>query len=234
MTEIDGGISLTKNRKGPIDKIWAFLEDCLIGFREKPFQERAEVEEDISDLLSDEFAERGKNENMFFITPQRREKIGSKFKPDFTVKLCSDISFVLDGIQYYGRDSIVKIEAKRLDSNLGPKRDKEYVIGNGLENGKTLGGIERYKNESHGADVLYCGMIGYLQSNNFRYWETKVNSIIQDQCVQSSDPELNWTEEDKLVPVHQNEFVHTFSSFHYRKTKLPIRFRHLWVDLRKA
>jgi len=232
MAEIDGGFEIEAKAKHPLKKIWNFICTSLVGFRSRYYLEGCQVEEDISDLLGDEFAERGKEENMFFIISQRREKIGSKFKPDFTVKLCSDISLTIDGFEYIGRQSIVKIEAKRLDSSLGVHREKEYVLGNGSKKGMTLGGIERYKIESHGADVLHGVMIGYLQSDDFQFWEEKINNIIVSQKDKPSNPDLAWDETDKLIKLKQEEFIHTFSSSHSSKKKAPIEFRHFWVDLR--
>lgn len=126
--------------------------------------------------------------------------------------------------------ALIKFEAKRLSSNLPASREREYVRGEYNNNIrlKNSGGIERFKNGTHGRDIKYGGFIGYLQTGTKDDWFRKINELIWEQINVSSDKDLNWDSNDliKAPTVDSNDYYTSLSS---RKDNEPIQFRHYWV-----
>ena len=132
--------------------------------------------------------------------------------------------------------ALIVFEAKRLSSSLPKKREREYVIGEYDTYGRQLtnsGGIERFKNERHGADVDVAGIIGYIQTGSFDEWFEKINGWIQDEIESSHDKSLTWKIYDKLKKQQVAGRYAIFKSASSRRTKNKINFRHLWVDLKE-
>lgn len=126
----------------------------------------------------------------------------------------------------YSKDKKVTfvIEAKRLDINIEKKREKEYVIGN-------TGGIERFKRDKHGRGFLHAGMIGYMQSNDFKTWEDKINSWIGDEIKKASSKDLTWSTSDKLIKIESNLEFSKYKSCHLCLSSKKILLTHLWINL---
>ncbi len=120
------------------------------------------------------------------------------------------------------------IEAKRLPTLPIKTRQKEYVIGDG-------GGIERFKKQVHGQELRnnISSIIGYIQNHNSEYWQTQINSLIDEQIEQSSNPKISWSSKDILIKdmVFQKEFVTKFNSIHQRINLSDIHLIHYWIDL---
>jgi hypothetical protein len=117
-------------------------------------------------------------------------------------------------------EDFFKIEAKRLNSFL---HSKEYVVGNG-------GGIERFKRCHHASNHKIAGMIGYVQTDDFDKWETKINGWIDEEIASPPPNELIWRDEDKLVPKMKNEKSVGYESLHSRIHKEEeIQLLHLWI-----
>ena len=112
------------------------------------------------------------------------------------------------------------------------KRKKEYVVGR-YDDAKYIesGGIERFKKEIHGSGLVYVGMIGYMQTDDFDSWLEKVNNYISDEVSSPSSTELIWEEMDKLIVNNENKLFNTYLSQHKCKTK-DISMYHIWIDLR--
>ncbi len=130
--------------------------------------------------------------------------------------------------------ALIAFEAKRLSRSLPKKREREYVIGEYNTKGsqiKNSGGIERFKNERHGADLKVAGFIGYLQTGSFDEWVKKINGWIQDEITFSHDKSIIWNSYDKLKIHKVAGRVATYKSTSSRKTRANISFRHLWVKL---
>jgi len=118
-------------------------------------------------------------------------------------------------------------EAKRLDSkkvNKG-KRKKEYVVN---DNG---GGIERFKNNTHGVGLSFAGMIGYIQTDDYDIWQERINQYIDEEIDSSSIKEVEWNEDDKLLNDKKLKDYATYNSKHIRKDKTEINLFHLWINL---
>lgn len=122
---------------------------------------------------------------------------------------------------------ILVIEAKRLPTP-GSNREKEYVGGN-------LGGIERFKKEVHSQEIPTnkALIIGYLQKENSSHWHSKINEWIDEEIKESSNPEISWLIEDKLVQntSFSNYKIAKYNSIHSRITLGKINLTHYWIDL---
>ncbi|MDR1008311.1 MAG: hypothetical protein LBL65_07140 [Campylobacteraceae bacterium] len=117
------------------------------------------------------------------------------------------------------------IEAKRLNSTLPTKREKEYIIGK-------IGGIERFKRCKHAQSHNIAGMIGYMQSDSFEKWEIKINSYIDEEIKNPTYSDLTWSKEDKLNLKNQSELFARYESLHSRICKQDkIKLLHLWINL---
>ncbi|MGV8134122.1 MAG: hypothetical protein AB2L20_02820 [Mangrovibacterium sp.] len=129
--------------------------------------------------------------------------------------------------------SLIKFEAKRLNSQLPKKREKEYVCGE-YENSRCLknsGGIERFKNGRHGKDVINAGIIGYVQTDSPAYWLQKVNNWIQEQIQSPGDDKLVWQKNDLLIFIGRTNILSMYSSVSHRIYGDDIDLRHFWIDI---
>jgi len=120
--------------------------------------------------------------------------------------------------------NIFVFEAKRLDSKLGKSREKEYIIGE-------TGGIERFKRDKHGKGLPHAGMIGYVQTDDFDTWKSKINNWIDKEIITSTSPELSWIIDDKLIERNQTLQIVKYISTHNCISKKQINLTHLWVKL---
>ncbi|TAE42479.1 MAG: hypothetical protein EAY66_00630 [Sphingobacteriales bacterium] len=124
------------------------------------------------------------------------------------------------------------VEAKRLPTPPSTKREQtEYVF---YKNPIKQGGIERFKTEKHaGKEQLHFSiMLGYIREQTPQHWYTQVNKWIESQISISSNPEINWTNKDKLE--HDTDFkknkISKFTSEHSRKTLKDLKLIHYWID----
>lgn len=122
-----------------------------------------------------------------------------------------------------GNKSFFSIEAKRLPTP-GSKREKEYVIGS-----KNNGGIERFKTGKHGSQLKDSGMIGFIQENDFKYWNNKINEWIVELTRMDSESDIKWHESEILRPKHFKKTIAQLISKHDRNNKSNIVLCHLWV-----
>ena len=129
--------------------------------------------------------------------------------------------------------SLIKFEAKRLNSKLPKHREKEYVCGeySGGKCTKNSGGIERFKNGRHGKDVINAGIVGYLQTDSPKHWLQKVNDWIKEQVANPSNTELIWNNNDELSLDSQTGTFSDYSSLSSRIFRDEIRLKHFWVDI---
>lgn len=128
---------------------------------------------------------------------------------------------------------LIKFEAKRLNSTLSKNREREYVIGE-YENGKRIknsGGIERFKNGRHGKDIVYAGIIGYVQTDSFTFWLEKINGWIGDEIKTPNDSSLTWQEDDILIDDMKEEHVSCYTSKTKRLSGDILLLRHYWINL---
>lgn len=118
------------------------------------------------------------------------------------------------------------IEGKRLDTSISnyTQRKKEYVVNN---NG---GGIERFKKDIHGKELLCAGMLGYVQIDDFNTWERRINSYIAEE-IRSSTIGVSWNTDDLLRLEKSDAVCATYGSKHLRLSGSEIDLYHLWVNL---
>ena len=129
---------------------------------------------------------------------------------------------------------ISAMEAKRLDSSLPQKREREYVIGH-TENGNHVpcGGMERYKKEIHGADLQYKAiLIGYMQTDNYQIWKTRINSWITN-LIHDKNQFPSWIKAEQIGKLKQNNIFASSESNLHRKND-SIILVHLWINLVKS
>ncbi|PZX10613.1 hypothetical protein LX69_03337 [Breznakibacter xylanolyticus] len=117
-------------------------------------------------------------------------------------------------------NSIYSVESKRLPAP-DKFREKEYVIGNNKN-----GGIERYKNQIHGKGLNECGLIGFVEKHNFKYWLDLINSWIEDLALSNR----NWNEEERLLEIESHVdfcFLHSKA----KREEKDIELHHFWIEL---
>lgn len=116
--------------------------------------------------------------------------------------------------------SIFSVESKRLPSPT-KSREQEYVIGD-----KNNGGIERYKTEKHGKELYDCGLLGFIEKENSKYWKAKINGWINNLA----KTDKNWNNDEILSEVESNTDFCFLKSIAHRKSD-DINLTHLWVRL---
>lgn len=112
-------------------------------------------------------------------------------------------------------------EAKRLSTSLGKSREKEYVIGD-----KNNGGIERFKTEKHGKGQTKCGILGFVEKEDFNHWKTTINSWINDLTTTNTD----WKNDEVLSEIETNIDYYILESIAHRKND-DVSLTHLWVSI---
>ena len=114
------------------------------------------------------------------------------------------------------------VEAKRLPA---PKksREKEYITGNN-ENG----GIERFKIEKHGKELPACGMLGYVEKEDFLFWKKCINSWIAELALTTN----MWREDEILAETERDNDFMVLESIAHRKSQTGVRLYHLWINTR--
>lgn len=117
-------------------------------------------------------------------------------------------------------ESFFDVESKILTDRFPKDRKKEYVIGN-----KNNGGIERYKIEKHGKGLDECGMLGFVEKENFEYWLTLINRWIENLAESDS----TWTKDEVIKEEEvQTEFVYLKSVVHTISSR-DVRLHHFWL-----
>ena len=112
-------------------------------------------------------------------------------------------------------------EAKILSDSLGAKREKEYVKGE-----KNNGGIERFKTEKHGKGMNKCGLLGFVEKENFTHWTATINNWIKD----FAKIDNVWNKDEILSEIESNTDFCVLKSIAYRNSD-AINLTHLWVTV---
>ncbi|MDR2130634.1 MAG: hypothetical protein LBP56_05635 [Odoribacteraceae bacterium] len=118
------------------------------------------------------------------------------------------------------RKSLFSVEAKRLPTPGGQDRAKEYVLGEG-------GGIERFKREDHGKGLPNCGMLAFIEKQDFAHWYSTVNSWITDTSIS----EL-WSTEECLTGLTVHETWAKSISI-VKRISNNLNLIHFWIDIQK-
>ncbi len=219
---------LLKNQS--IKKVFNFIEECLPEFQAKYSLLKPEdgLTQELVYILDNEARE--KLPICGFSTEHMEDTTkGNARRDDIGVRAIQGIT--LHATFYPNNKPFIAIEAKRLDSKIDKKRKKEYVVGREDEE-KYIesGGIERFKKEIHGNGLVYVGMLGYMQTEDFDSWLEKINQYIVEEIASPSSSELIWNENDKLLRGIKNKLFSTYTSEHQCKSK-EISMYHIWVDL---
>lgn len=111
------------------------------------------------------------------------------------------------------------MEAKRLAGFTGD-REKEYVIGSNRN-----GGIERFKIGAHGNELPECGMLGFIEIENARYWHTTINKWIEDLA-----DEITWYKSEVLSAITTDNICAKSYSNVVRENS-GLRLLHFWITL---
>lgn len=211
-----------------INVIYGYLSSILSVFKAK----NDENENAITNRLCKSLNSRKPSEYPFHFHHQNVEDDKENTSTDFAV--FGTYAYALENdIDDTDSPSLIKFEAKRLNSSLPIKREKEYVCGEytGRTRVKNSGGIERFKNERHGKDVINAGIIGYVQTESPTHWLTKVNEWIQEQIASPSDSKLTWVNDDELKPNSNVGHLSDYTSLSHRISGDKIKLRHFWIDI---
>lgn len=161
-----------------------------------------------------------------FRTEVRDETLGNR-AIDLAPKPLDGL-LIIAGIAYTVFDMLLPIECKRLPTpKNGAARDqREYVT----VQGKTTGGIQRFKLGLHGAAHTCAAMIAYVQENTCAHWLGEVNSWIS---ALANDEEPLWSVTDQLQNISASEpnGVTRMNSNHTRSGGSEIMIEHLWVQM---
>jgi len=163
----------------------------------------------------------------FFFEKEFMENVekGNSPKVDFGV-----LVFPINSEFYNAYESFFSMEAKRLGQTK-KTREKEYLIGR-EEDGKYkhCGGVERFKMAIHGKNLQFGAMIGYVQANDFHYWQRTIDGWIDELVVGKLSSCSLWSEKDKLQLLNQTASTAKYRSENSRQNGSIILF-HLWVNL---
>lgn len=208
-----------------IIKIYDYLLPVLLGLKAK----KEENENAITNRLCKDLNAKKPSEFPFYFHHQNLEDDKENTSTDFAV-----FGTYAYALERGAEDdlSLIKFEAKRLNSMLPKRRKKEYAHGE-YKGGRCLknsGGIERFKNGRHGKDVSNAGIIGYIQTDSVSYWFKEVNNWVKGQIRKASDSKLVWQKSDLLVKEQQNGTLSVYSSVSPRIYGDNISLRHFWID----
>jgi len=147
-------------------------------------------------------------------------------KIDLVASPCG-ATICIQGRRHTEFDTLMPIECKRLPTPKGKDRDeREYAV----SRYSSTGGIQRFKEGSHGAAHRLAGMIGYVQEETTGFWEARVAGWIKDLA----GTQLGWTMGDLLQLERKDATlrVAVFRSSHERQHSLPeIELRHFWMEM---
>jgi len=212
-----------------IKKIFNFIEECLPEFKNKYSLLKPEdgLTQELVYILDNESRE--KLPLCGFSTEHMEDTTkGNSRRDDIGIRAIKGIT--LHATFYPNNKPFIAIEAKRLDSKIVKKRKKEYVVGRYDEKYIESGGIERFKKEIHGNELVYVGMIGYMQTDDFDSWLAKINKYIKEEISSPTSIELIWEEKDKLILDKKNQLFSTYISEHKCKSK-EVSMYHIWINL---
>ena len=213
-----------------ITSIYNYLSSVLSAFKGK----KDENENAITNRLCKSLNAKKPSEYSFYFHHQNVEDEKENTSTDFAAFGTYAYAEEND-IENEDSPSLIKFEAKRLNSSLPVKREKEYVCGEYLQ-GKCVrnsGGIERFKNGRHGKDVVNAALVGYIQTDSPKHWLKKVNEWIQEQIKNPSDTKLTWNNNDKLLINTSTDNLSSYSSSSHRIFGDIIYLSHFWIDVSK-
>lgn len=213
-----------------ITTIYNYLSSILLAFKGK----NDENENAITNRLCKSLNSRKPSEYPFYFHHQNIENEKENTSTDFAA--FGTYAYAQENdIEDDDSPSLIKFEAKRLNSTLPKQREKEYVCGEYSDGKctKNSGGVERFKNGRHGKDVINAAIVGYIQTDSPKHWLQKVNEWITEQVTSPSDSKLTWNNKDSLNLDNQTGTFSHYSSLSYRIFGDEIRLKHFWIDISK-
>ncbi|MDX1906272.1 MAG: hypothetical protein SF053_04500 [Bacteroidia bacterium] len=164
------------------------------------------------------------------------ETKGRSARSDFAVITNQCVKF--DAVLYQGKSRILTFEAKRLAS-LKTAREREYLEGKYFTSGKkkgkfdNSGGVERFKNETHGLGLDQAGIIGYIQEEDFTHWEGQIKTWTDNLITRSPVRGEVWSSTDYLdyQSQHLPDWKYYKSDCTIAKGTKSMVLHHIWVDL---
>lgn len=213
-----------------LHRIIDFIKDQLPYWRDCPDRPRAAAEAILTSQLCaflNSAAHHTSGWDMLQFRVEETDEVERGRKIDLVAAPC-DATIWVEGRRFTHFNTLVPIECKRLPTPVRRDRDpREYVI----SSHSSTGGIQRFKNNQHGAQHSLGAMIGYIQAETGHFWSDRIDSWISD-LVGSGEP--GWSDDDRLRLEHEDVGSRTFSlrSRHIRAgTATEIHLRHIWVEV---
>jgi hypothetical protein len=214
-------VNIPNHKKGSIiNKLIIFLEDTLLIFQQENIGKIDVAEEILNERL-------GKILNYFskqlpFIfqqeTIQKQDK-GQNRKVDIGV-----FCHYADNLPFY------TIEAKRLTTTFQKDREKEYVLGSNPK--KLTGGIERFKHNVHGVNLVQSALVAYVQRKDNKHWFVKINEWI-NEIIGKNTKQIIWNTKDLLINIcgFKDLKIAKFLSTNNKIDESNISINHYFVNL---
>lgn len=117
------------------------------------------------------------------------------------------------------------MEAKRLPTP-SREREKEYVFGK-TNAGNPNGGIERFKIGKHGKELNECGILGYVEKEDFKHWLTKINSWIKELSLLENSI---WNVDECLEYV-ADDAISNYCLSNVNRASDKLKLHHFWVKI---
>lgn len=212
-----------------IHALISFMADQLATWRHDPERPDEDSETVLTSLFCAHLNDAARLSRWDFLQfkVEERDEVKAGRKLDLVASPCGATVWIA-GRRCIKYDTLLPVECKRLPTPIDKRRDvREYVI-----NGKTTGGIQRFKAGHHGAAHTIAAMIGYIQKDNATYWKKSIDGWIQDLA---SASHAGWSTGDLFTTLapHKSKTVTLYRSDHTRAGGLPdINLTHLWVQMR--
>ncbi len=208
--------------KGTISKkLLLFIEETLFIFQKEFKGNQNTSEEKLSEHLAKTFDYYSKPLPFIFQKEVIQEQLkGHNKKVDIGVFM-----------HYADNEPFFTLEAKRLPIPPPKSREKEYVIG--IDSNKPSDGIERYKLNLHGVNLIESALIAYVQAGTFKDWHIKINKWIGQLIKKSNNLKLSWVTEDLLINTcyFEKKEMSKFISNNKKVDNGNIKLFHYFINL---
>ena len=235
-TPINSGSAKLEQSNRPVITVLDYIEKCIPDFIKDSKVKKIRNEKGLTQRIVRILTTNFDDAYPFFFDKEgmEDETTGKSAAVDIDV-IAKEIINVRSKIFQKG-NRFFAFEAKILGLN-DKLREKEYLIGHLNNKGKYIlcGGIERFKKSIHGNGLDQCGMIGYMFTNDFNYWNKQINNWIDEFIKVNPDIQMMWSETDKLSLRLMNHQKAKYISNHSRSLKNkrinPIEIYHIWINL---
>ncbi len=209
-----------------VSDIWKLVEEGLLYLRRK--YKKLKPEKSLNSCLHDwlDCETHNRKGCAFRFIPEQPENLfsGNSRSIDFSVKPKNSNTIKLHNSYVKWDNRFFAFEVKIL--GLNEKNNTEYIVGK--EKDKICGGIERIKKGLHIPELQFAGMVGYVQTETFEFWNTKLNETVNNLVTNNID---NWSHNDTFHNVNFNKNIAHLKSEHSRINLQNIKLLHIWVDL---